>query len=219
MVNKRYKKLNVVFDLDNTLICSLTPNEIEKNNNAFIKTYEKANINKNKTFIRMKNKNYCYDMKENGKTHYTVFERPGLQNFLDYIFKNYDVSVWTAASYDYASFIVENIILANNKNRRLKMFLHSKNCDESQKIYNKKTPKQLAYIYHFKNFNNCNTIIVDDLYEVISANFNNVVDAKYFDVLEESKNKEEEEKNKLESIKQEIDALSSILIENGCIRK
>ena len=39
--------------------------------------------------------------------HYKVFERPGLQEFLDYLFANFNVSVWTAASKSYALFIID----------------------------------------------------------------------------------------------------------------
>ena len=50
--------------------------------------------------------------------YYLVFERPHLQKFLDYLFKNFNVSVWTAASKDYALFIIDKIIL-KKKNRKL----------------------------------------------------------------------------------------------------
>lgn len=42
---------------------------------------------------------------------YIIFVRPGLQEFLDFLFKNFQVSVWTAASRDYAIFIIQYILL------------------------------------------------------------------------------------------------------------
>jgi GDP-L-fucose synthase len=42
---------------------------------------------------------------------YRIFERPSLQYFLDYLFLNYDVSIFTAADKEYASFIYENIMI------------------------------------------------------------------------------------------------------------
>lgn len=44
-------------------------------------------------------------------TDYIIFVRPGLQEFLDFLFRNFQVSVWTAASRDYAIFIIQYIIL------------------------------------------------------------------------------------------------------------
>lgn len=44
-------------------------------------------------------------------TDYIIFVRPGLQEFLDFLFKNFQVSVWTAASRDYAIFIIQYILL------------------------------------------------------------------------------------------------------------
>ena len=38
--------------------------------------------------------------------YYVVFERPYLQSFLDYIFDKFNVYVWTAASKDYALYII-----------------------------------------------------------------------------------------------------------------
>jgi len=40
--------------------------------------------------------------------YYTVCSRPHLQQFLDYAFENFNVTVWTAASKDYALFIIDS---------------------------------------------------------------------------------------------------------------
>ena len=56
---------------------------------------------------------------ENMEGYYLIFSRPNLQEFLDYIFKNFNVSVWTAASKDYALFIIDKIILKDLPERKL----------------------------------------------------------------------------------------------------
>jgi hypothetical protein len=49
---------------------------------------------------------------------YKIFERPHLQKFLNWLFENFTVSVWTAASKTYALFIIEKFILANYPKRK-----------------------------------------------------------------------------------------------------
>lgn len=158
------KKINLVLDLDNTIISSLSPHEISK-----------LDMDKNKL-------KYHTMYKENSKKHYyfKVFERPHLQDFLDYAFDNFNVCVWTAASRPYASFIIENIILIK-PNRKLHIFLYDDNCDQSNTLYNNNSPKDLQYLYHFEGFAPCNTIIVDDLKDVYNANSKQTLRAIYFD--------------------------------------
>jgi TFIIF-interacting CTD phosphatase-like protein len=76
---------------------------------------------------------------------YYIFERPGLQKFLDYIFENFKVSVWTAASKDYALFIIKNVILKNKKNRNLEWIFYSYHCDISERL--KKSVKNLTVLH------------------------------------------------------------------------
>jgi len=49
---------------------------------------------------------------------YIIFVRPGLQDFLDFLFRNFQVSVWTAASRDYAIFIIQFIILLMDEDEK-----------------------------------------------------------------------------------------------------
>lgn len=158
------KKINLVLDLDNTIISSLSPHEVSK-----------LDLNKNAL-------KYHTMFKENSKKQYyfKVFERPHLQQFLDYAFKNFNVCVWTAASRPYASFIIENIILTK-KDRKLKIFLYDDNCEQSSELYNNNSPKDLQYMYHFDGFAPCNTIIIDDLKDVFNANPKQTLRADYFD--------------------------------------
>ena len=153
------RRISVVLDLDNSIISSLSLKEVKK-----LKNIDKRKLD--------------YKTMEG---YYRVYSRPHIKKFLSYIFKNFDVSVWTAASRDYASFIIDNIIIDGNKDRKIKMFLYDNNCDESQKFYNENSPKDLRYIYNFKGFHPCNTVIIDDLSDVFKANPKQTIRAPYFD--------------------------------------
>ena len=151
---------NIVLDLDNTLISSLTKEE-----------YENRKTNKNIKFTPV-----CDGI------YYTI-ARPHLDEFLTFIFKNFQVSVWTAATKDYAIEILNKFIIKGKKERKLKSFLYDYHCEDSIDKINPNTPKDLRYLYLSKNkkFNKDNTIIVDDHKDVIKNNKNNVIDSKYFD--------------------------------------
>ena len=151
---------NIVLDLDNTLISSLTEEE-----------YKNRKTNKNIKFTPV-----CNGM------YYTI-ARPHLDAFLTYIFKHFQVSVWTAASKDYAVEIINKFIIKGKKDRKLKSFLYDYHCEESIENINPDTPKDLRYLYLAKNkkFNEYNTVIVDDHKDVIKNNKNNVIDSEYFD--------------------------------------
>lgn len=154
-------RLNLVLDLDNTLISSLSFREVKK----------------------VKHRKLIYNDMED---YYRVYSRPYLQEFLDYAFANFHVSVWTAASRDYASFIVDKIVLNGKKDRKLRIFFYDDNCAESQRIYSPHSPKDLSYAYHFEGFYPCNTIIMDDLEDVKRANKKQTIQVKYFDAKSDS---------------------------------
>ena len=186
-------KINLVLDLDNTLISSISNREMKRLKN-----------------IKSRKLKYK-DM----DSYYRVFYRPHLKEFLEYAFDNFHVTVWTAASRDYAMFIIDNILLNDpdhkkhkydiSQKRHLKMFLYDDNCDESQELYNSDSPKDLRYLYHFKGYHPCNTIIMDDLYEVYQANPKQTLRAVYFDAKKEESEKDTfllEAMKKLEEIKE-----------------
>lgn len=158
-------KINIILDLDNTLINSLTSDELKS-------------LDKNK---RNKFPRYSMD------GIYEVFERPHLQEFLDYIFgsKDFRVSIWTAASKSYAIFIIKNIILTK-PNRKLDFVLFSQHCRISQKKLNCIKDLSLLWDYLDPNiYTKDNTFIIDDLDEVQDENEGNVFPAHPFEVLDE----------------------------------
>jgi TFIIF-interacting CTD phosphatase-like protein len=162
MKNKVYKKnrkpINAVLDLDNTLIYSIPQNKLPNK------------------------KNHLHSMKYHKmEDDYYVFERPGLQPFLNWLFKNFNVSVWSAASPEYVEFIVKNIV--ENDKRSLEYVLNSDNCEESQEIYGDKHIKNLNMLwdhYDIPGYGPYNTFIIDDLKMVSKIQPNNSVQIKSF---------------------------------------
>jgi TFIIF-interacting CTD phosphatase-like protein len=173
-------KADIILDLDNTLINSVTiPTQGESNTEW--EEYQKAGGKKCANHLK------CYNMDD----YFLVYERPGLQEFLDFLFKKYNVSVWTASSQSYASFIVKHIILAPNKKRKLKLFLFDEHCTRSKENYNN-APKCLEMLYDETNmFRPQSTIIIDD-YDVVSDNQeDNVIIIKPFNMDRNYKNDRE----------------------------
>jgi TFIIF-interacting CTD phosphatase-like protein len=152
------KKL-ILLDLDNTLICAEDLDSV-KDETKLVKAREKFRC------IRM-------------ETYYDIFERPHLQEFLDYLFENFDVGVWTASSKDYAIFVVENFILKDNRN--LNLFLCSHHCNVSKRNF-KGIPKDLRLISDKWNLKDLkNLFLIDDL-EILAENQpENVINIKPFE--------------------------------------
>ena len=127
---------------------------------------------------------------------YIVFERPHLQKFLDYLFKNFNVSIWTAASKDYACFIIDNIVL-QDKNRKLDYIFFSYHCDISKKK-KKRAQKSLELlwdIFKLPKYNKKNTIIIDDYDHVHKTQPENCILVEPFNVLNEEYFEVEENAN------------------------
>ena len=163
-------KMNVLLDLDQTLISAEGDDEYDHD-----KSKDKA-------------KKFTYHDMDG---YYIVFERPGLQQFLDYLFKNFNVSVWTAASKDYATFIINKILLQGKKERQLDWIFFSYHCDISKKLKNgTKDLSVLWDLYGIKDHNKENTVIVDDYDEVYNTQPNNCIIAKPFEFSDKKSHKD-----------------------------
>jgi hypothetical protein len=177
-------KLNCVLDIDQTLISAEAEDEYD--------------FKKNK----VKAKLFSY---EDMESYYLVFERPGLQEFLDYIFANYNVSVWTAASKDYALFIVDKMLLKGKPERNIDWLFFSYHCDLSKK--HKGSSKDLTMlwdVFGIEGYTPKNTIILDDYKEVKKGNPGNCIAVKPFEFQDEGSENDthlEEIKVKLEKVK------------------
>ena len=167
----RTKRKKILLDLDQTCICSVQKDEIDIKDPA----------NKEKI------ERYSYHQMDEEYTSdcYVVFERPHLQEFLDYLFANYDVSVWTAASGDYASFIERKIILGGKSGRKLDYILWRDHCNMSICHYDRtKRLNMLWDQYKSKGYKSENTIILDDNPDVWEAQEDMCIKAKIFDVMD-----------------------------------
>ena len=175
-------KPNFILDLDQTLISAEASEDFD------LKKYEK----------KMKLFNYK-DM----DGYYLVFERPHLQKFLDKLFKKFNVSIWTAASKDYALFIINKIILSKPE-RKLDWIFFSYHCKLSKKLTdNTKSLKIIWEEYGFKNYNNNNTVILDDYDEVYNTQKYNCIVATPF----EFKKNGSEHDNFLKKLTNKLDLL------------
>lgn len=179
---KSRKPINVLLDLDNTLIYSISCDKLPKKSN------------------------HLYSMKfHKMDDDYYVFERPGLQDFLDWLYKNYNISVWSAASPDYVEFIVKNIIEKNG--RKVEYVLNSDNCESCQKIFGDKHIKNLKMlwdIHDIKGYGPYNTLIIDDLKMVCKVQPNNSIQIKTFNTNKKTSLKDTE----LKRIKKKLDGIS-----------
>jgi len=160
------KKANIILDLDNTILSAeaLTDFPFHKEG------------------MREKALQFAIHDMDN---YYIIFERPGVQDFLDWLFKYYNVAVWTAATKDYALFVVERIIL-KKPNRQLKFIMFSHHCDISYDKY--KADKRLKLVFDdFKidGFEPDNTLIIDDRKDVWKIQPNNAIHIKAFEILDE----------------------------------
>ena len=154
------KKNNIILDLDETLISSQVLEEFNPDD------YDEI---QHMTFHNMED-------------YYVVFERPHVQEFLDYLFENFNVSVWTAATKDYALFVVSNVILVKPE-RKLDLLLFSYHCRWSEK--NNNGHKGLKTIWDdikIPGYDETNTYIIDDLPEVNEIQPGNSIRIEPFDI-------------------------------------
>lgn len=154
--------MNVFLDLDETIISAISTKKFKNGeHDGKVKQFKSHNMD----------------------DYYFVFERPGLEKFLDFLFSNFNVSVWTAASKDYALFIVDKVIL-NKRTRKLDYLFFSYHCDVSNHLKDGIKDMSLLWdIYELPGYTGKNTIIIDDNDEVEKTGFCFQVDG--FDFLED----------------------------------
>jgi TFIIF-interacting CTD phosphatase-like protein len=154
------KKL-VLIDLDNTIICS---EDLSIDDSKTLGNLDEAR--KNFKTVRMED-------------YYDVFERPHLQEFLDYLFGHFKVGVWTASSKDYAIFVIKNFITHPNgvalSSRHIHLFLCSHHCNVSKKHFKgvSKDLKLLSEKWGFADLKDM--ILIDDLEKLATHQPSNVV--------------------------------------------
>jgi hypothetical protein len=155
-------KMFVFLDLDQTLVHAVEKGELRESMTA-------------------KNKKAFASHTMSADPYYTVFERPGLQPFLDFLFANFNVAIWTAATKDYALYVINKCVLAGKPERKLKYVLFSYHGDISRKACKKsKSLEQLPKIMGLYDCVKTNTVIVDDYDEVYYTQPENCVIAPGF---------------------------------------
>jgi TFIIF-interacting CTD phosphatase-like protein len=172
-VKKQDKKINIFLDLDQTLI-SAEPLQIDSSDDE-VDIYDIEDEENKKKVAKFAPE---FSLMEN---LYVIFERPKLQKFLDYLFKNFNVSIWTAATKDYALHIIEEHILKNKPERKIDYLFFSYHCKISNKIG--KGTKDLSLLWNvwkIPNYNVSNTFILDDYDEIYDIQLDNCLVAKPF---------------------------------------
>jgi len=187
----RKGKPSIILDLDQTII-SAEPTEEHD--------FEK---------YKKKIEHFRYDDMDG---YYMVYSRPYLQEFLDYLFKNFNVTIWTAASKDYALFIIEKIIINKHPERKLDFIFFAYHCDLSKKM--KKYSKKLCMLWDIHNlpgYSEKDTIIIDDFKrDVHKCQPNNCIIAPPFEFTDEGS----ENDTFLKDLIPELDAMK-MRIEEG----
>ena len=158
---KKKNKINIIFDLDETLIQTLDIN-FENNKSYIVENPSLSNIailnipgNKRSTFL---------------------YIRPYYLNLIDYFYRNFNVSFWTAGTENYCRSIID-VLLSEEQKNETKIILSRNSFDKNiivnikddkmYKINHYKEPKPLKFLWkNFNNFNKENTLIIDNSYSV-----------------------------------------------------
>lgn len=155
-------RCHIVLDLDNTLISAIPYHVI---------TPQHRNL-------RLKSHAFGND--------FIIFERPGVQRLLDYLFANYSVSVWSAGSRDYVNYVVQEVISRETSRPRPRvpfLVLNRDHCVASQQI-NPDSPKDLRFLWSNPHvpFEPETTLIIDDLPDVYRSQPSNTIAIPPFDL-------------------------------------
>jgi carboxy-terminal domain RNA polymerase II polypeptide A small phosphatase len=108
---------------------------------------------------------------------YRTMKRPNLESFLNYVFKNFNVAVWTAAGYDYAVDILNNIEINESD---LTFFYSEKNCTPKyDSIYSKLDFYKNISKLSKRGYDMKDVLMIDDKPEYIDS-YGNVISIKPF---------------------------------------
>lgn len=192
--------MNVILDLDNTIINALEEHERES------------------LPLDFQNQFQYHDLTPYGMR---IFARPGLQEFLDYLFANFRVTVFTAAEQEYALFIINNFLL-NKPGRKLAYIFFRYHVDIALKRFKggMKDLRLLFNVFNIDGFYPCNTVIIDDLVDVFEANPDNTIRIKSFDVAHDGViNREAVNDKELIRVQKVLEDLNQRYKRSDCIRQ
>ena len=189
--------MNVILDLDNTIINALDDSDRKKLSGDFSSKFKYRDMI---PFFR-------------------IYARPHLDKFLDYLFANYNVSIMTAAEKDYALFIIENFILTKPE-RKLNFIFFRYQVELSREIYGGvKDLRVIWELFQVSGFTKQNTVIIDDLDMVYETNPHNTLRIKGFFIVDEDTGKinyDMAEDDELLKIMSKLDYIRKVYISNIC---
>lgn len=108
-----------------------------------------------------------------------TYERPYLQDFLDWLFSRYLVAVWTAGTFEYAVKIVAEFVLPIDRpSRRIQFLYHRTDVEAANQVYG--GLKHLEFIRAMFPGQFGDTVIIDDHIEVKATNGNNCIRIKEY---------------------------------------
>ena len=185
--------INLIFDIDHTLIHSLSEinDNIDINNakakEAFIIYEKEKNIHKSIKYKKTKQKSKK-NVKQNTKLEsMIVFKRNNLGFFLRYCFHYFNVGFWTSGTTKYLYEILKKILMPDEYKKCVCIIGRTTSDNNtitykdltSKKIFkikavNNNYVKDLNYIYN-KTITKDNTILFDDLLQHKAINCNNNV--------------------------------------------
>jgi len=189
--------MNVILDLDNTIINALDDSDRKKLSGDFSSKFKYRDMI---PFFR-------------------IYARPHLDKFLDYLFSNYNVSIMTAAEKDYALFIIENFILTKPE-RKLNFIFFRYQVELSREIYGGvKDLRVIWELFQVSGFTKQNTVIIDDLDMVYETNPHNTLRIKGFFIVDEDTGKinyDMADDDELLKIMSKLDHIRKVYISNIC---
>ncbi len=158
-------RMNVFLDLDNTIINALEEKERQTLNTDFQNQFVHHDLT-------------AYGMR--------IYARPHLEEFLDFLFANFNVHIFTAAEQEYALFI-KNKFIENKPHRRVGFTLFRYHVDLGLERYGGMKDMELLFRnFRYAGFFPCNTVIIDDLDDVYKDNPDHTIRIKAFNVLSKS---------------------------------
>ncbi len=181
MLSKYNKKLNLVINIDETLLYFIANPHIKR-----IWT-NLPDIEKNK---------YKSNIKVFTDNHIIIF-RPYLEKFLKFIFKNFEVTLWSNKNHDYMEDIINEYIIKygipkyilGEKQTNIAKELHGNFKDLNLLWYGNDRTYSNSIPKIYSNFNESNTILIDNLQEITlnSSNIDNSITIKEFNIFKENK--------------------------------
>ena len=161
---KNKRSMNIIFDLDETLVQTLDIN-FSENKNYIIENPSISNMS-------------IINIPDNNRTTF-LYIRPYFLKLIEFCFRHFNVSFWTAGTEQYCKSILD-ILLTEEQKCQTKIIL-SRVANENRKIINLKSgiiysierykePKPLHFLWKHDEFQNIfnirNTLIIDNSYNV-----------------------------------------------------